>query len=35
MRRAASLVSVAKLVVFERGQVSYADFIGITIVPGG
>ena len=29
------LVSVAKLVDFERGQVSYADFIGITVLPCG
>jgi hypothetical protein len=27
-----SLVSVAKLVDFERGHVSYADFIGITVL---
>jgi hypothetical protein len=26
------LVSVAKLVDFERGQVSYADFIDITVL---
>jgi hypothetical protein len=26
------LVSVAKLVDFERGHVSYADFIGITVL---
>ena len=31
----ASLVSVAKLVDFELGQVSYTDFIGITVLPGG
>jgi hypothetical protein len=31
----ASLVSVAKLVDFDLGQVSYTDFIGITILPGG
>src|SRR4051794_21368026 len=29
------LVSVAKLVDFERGQVSRADFIGITVLPRG
>jgi hypothetical protein len=29
------LVSVAKLADFERGQVSYADFIGITILRRG
>jgi hypothetical protein len=29
------LVSVAKLVDFERGQVSYADFIGITVLSRG
>jgi hypothetical protein len=28
-----SLVSVAKLVDFERGQVSCADFIGIIVLP--
>jgi hypothetical protein len=28
-----SLVSVAKLVDFEWGRASYADFIGITVVP--
>jgi hypothetical protein len=27
------LVSVAKLVDFERGQVSCADFIGIIVLP--
>jgi putative transposase len=31
----ARLVSVAKLVDFELGQVSYTDFIGITVVPCG
>jgi hypothetical protein len=31
----ARLVSVAKLVDFERGQVSCADFIGITVLPRG
>jgi len=30
-----SLVSVAKLVDFELGQVSYIDFIGITVLPCG
>jgi hypothetical protein len=30
-----SLVSVAKLVDFERGQVSCADFIGIIVLPRG
>jgi hypothetical protein len=30
-----SLVSVAKLVDFELGQVSYTDFIGITVLPCG
>ena len=30
-----SLVSVAKLVDFELGQVTYADFIGISVVPCG
>ena len=29
------LVSVAKLVDFERGEVSYAEFIGITVLPWG
>jgi hypothetical protein len=29
------LVSVAKLVDFECGQYSYADFIGITVLPCG
>jgi hypothetical protein len=32
---ALSLVSVAKLVDFELGQVSYTDFIGITVLPCG
>ena len=31
----ARLVSVAKLVDFELGQVSYTDFIGITVLPCG
>jgi hypothetical protein len=30
-----SLVSVAKLVDVERGRVSYADFIDITLLPRG
>ena len=30
-----SLVSVAKLVDFERGQVSYPDSMGITVLPCG
>ena len=30
-----SLVSVAKWVDFERGQISYAEFIGITVLPWG
>ena len=30
-----SLVSVAKLVDFELGQVSYTNFIGITVLPCG
>jgi hypothetical protein len=32
-RSSSSLVSVAKLVDFERGQVSCADFIGIIVLP--
>jgi hypothetical protein len=31
--KSSSLVSVAKLVDFERGQVSCADFIGIIVLP--
>jgi hypothetical protein len=31
----ARLVSVAKLVDFEQGWASYADFIGITVLPCG
>ena len=31
----ASLVSVAKLVDFKLGQVSYTDFIGISVLPCG
>ena len=34
-REGLSLVSVAKLVDFELGQVSYIDFIGITVLPCG
>jgi hypothetical protein len=33
--KALSLVSVAKLVDFVLGQVSYTDFIGITVLPCG
>jgi len=33
--RTLRLVSVAKLVDFELGQVSYTDFIGITVLPCG
>ena len=33
--RGTRLVSVAKLVDFELGQVSYIDFIGITVLPCG
>jgi putative ABC transport system substrate-binding protein len=35
LKASTSLVSVAKLVDFELGHVSYTDFIGITVLPCG